>query len=202
MPQRVTAAIRRRGGGHRIGGSDADRGTRSAEHTAAATRRHAGRRAALYDQLNKLEVALRQLAAREEGAETAVFAANRLVDTRRLIADTSAWVRQIARTQGGQLHGRGRSRSVSAGHEDRRAGRQAGHDRADAGRPDAAQRRQPAAADRRKGPRVYHHARQAGVAEPVGRGVRAAQQPIAAGHRTPEGGRRRARRRPKKRTTN
>jgi hypothetical protein len=50
---------------------------------------------ALYEQLNKLEVALRQMAAREEGAETAVFAGNRLVDTRRLIADTSAWVRQL-----------------------------------------------------------------------------------------------------------
>jgi hypothetical protein len=51
-----------------------------------------------YDRLNKLEVALRQLATREEGAkgaEAALFAANRLVDTRRLVADTSAWVRQI-----------------------------------------------------------------------------------------------------------
>jgi hypothetical protein len=50
---------------------------------------------ALHAELNKLEVALRQMAAREQGAETAVFAANRLVDTRRLIADTSAWVRQL-----------------------------------------------------------------------------------------------------------
>jgi hypothetical protein len=49
----------------------------------------------LYDQLNTLDVALRQLAAREEGAESALFAANRLADTRRLIADTSAWVRQM-----------------------------------------------------------------------------------------------------------
>jgi hypothetical protein len=49
----------------------------------------------LYDELSKLEVALRQLAAREDEAESALFAANRLVDTRRLIADTSAWVRQM-----------------------------------------------------------------------------------------------------------
>ncbi len=49
----------------------------------------------LYQRLNNLELTLRQLAAREEGAESALFAANRLVDTRRLVADTSAWVRQI-----------------------------------------------------------------------------------------------------------
>ena len=60
---------------------------------------------ALYDQLNKLEVALRQMAAREEGAETAVFAANRLVDTRRLIADTSTWVRQLRAHKSGNYTG-------------------------------------------------------------------------------------------------
>jgi hypothetical protein len=60
---------------------------------------------ALYEQLNKLEVALRQMAAREEGAETAVFAANRLVDTRRLIADTSSWVRQLRAHKSGNYTG-------------------------------------------------------------------------------------------------
>lgn len=56
----------------------------------------------LYNELNGLEVAFRQLAAREEaGAETAGFAANRLVETRRLIADTSAWIRQLRAHQAG-----------------------------------------------------------------------------------------------------
>jgi hypothetical protein len=56
----------------------------------------------LYNELNSLEVALRQLAAREEaGAEAAGFAASRLVETRRMIADTSAWVRQIRAHQAG-----------------------------------------------------------------------------------------------------
>jgi hypothetical protein len=59
----------------------------------------------LYEQLNKLEVALRQMAAREEGAETAVFATNRLVDTRRLIADTSSWVRQLRAHKSGNYTG-------------------------------------------------------------------------------------------------
>ena len=58
----------------------------------------------LYHQLNKLEVALRQMATREEG-ETALFAANRLVDTRRLIGDTSAWVRQLRAHQEGNYPG-------------------------------------------------------------------------------------------------
>ena len=59
----------------------------------------------LYDRLNKLEVMLRQLATREEGAEAALFAANRLVDTRRLVADTSAWVRQIRAHKAGNYTG-------------------------------------------------------------------------------------------------
>jgi hypothetical protein len=60
---------------------------------------------ALYEQLSKSEVALRQLAVREDGAETATFAANRLVDTRRLIADTSAWVRQTRAHKAGNYTG-------------------------------------------------------------------------------------------------
>ena len=38
---------------------------------------------------------LRQLSARGDDAEIAQFAANRLVDTRKVIAATSAWVRQV-----------------------------------------------------------------------------------------------------------
>ncbi|HEY3394973.1 MAG TPA: hypothetical protein VGK58_19870 [Lacipirellulaceae bacterium] len=59
----------------------------------------------LYEWLNKLDVTLRQLAAREEGAEAALFAANRLVDTRRLVADSSAWVRQIRAHKAGSYTG-------------------------------------------------------------------------------------------------
>jgi hypothetical protein len=49
----------------------------------------------LYNDLAKAEVALRQMAAREDNDEIAQFAINRLVETRRLTADVSAWVRQI-----------------------------------------------------------------------------------------------------------
>jgi hypothetical protein len=49
----------------------------------------------LYDQLTGLETSLRQLAAREDVGEASQFAGNRLVDAQRLIADTSAWVRQM-----------------------------------------------------------------------------------------------------------
>jgi hypothetical protein len=59
----------------------------------------------LYDQLSALDVSLRQLAAREDGGEAATFAANRLVDTRRLIADTSAWVRQMRAHNSGNYSG-------------------------------------------------------------------------------------------------
>jgi hypothetical protein len=59
----------------------------------------------LYDKLNKLEVALRQLAVRENDGDTAVFAGNRLVDARRLVADTSAWVRQIRAHKSGNYTG-------------------------------------------------------------------------------------------------
>jgi hypothetical protein len=59
----------------------------------------------LYDQLSALEVSLRQLAARQDGGEAALFAANRLVDTRRLIADTSAWIRQMRAHHNGNYAG-------------------------------------------------------------------------------------------------
>jgi hypothetical protein len=59
----------------------------------------------LYNQLGQLEVSLRQLASREDQAEIAVFAANRLVQTRRLIADSSAWIRQIKAQKSGSYTG-------------------------------------------------------------------------------------------------
>jgi hypothetical protein len=59
----------------------------------------------LYDQLAQLDVALRQIAAREDDAESAAFAANRLVDTRRLIADSSAWLRQLNAYTAGKYTG-------------------------------------------------------------------------------------------------
>jgi hypothetical protein len=49
----------------------------------------------LYNDLAKAEIALRQMAAREDNDELAQFAINRLVESRRLTADVSAWVRQI-----------------------------------------------------------------------------------------------------------
>ena len=59
----------------------------------------------LYGQLGQLEVSLRQLASREDQAEIAVFSANRLVQTRRLIADSSAWIRQIKAHKAGSYTG-------------------------------------------------------------------------------------------------
>jgi hypothetical protein len=59
----------------------------------------------LYDRLNKLELTLRQMAAREEEAEAALFAANRLMDTRRLVADCSAWMRQMRAHKAGNYAG-------------------------------------------------------------------------------------------------
>ncbi|MEX2317874.1 MAG: hypothetical protein WD669_12025 [Pirellulales bacterium] len=50
---------------------------------------------ALNRRLTDLEVMLRQMGSREDDPEIAVFAANRLVEARRLIADTTAWIRQI-----------------------------------------------------------------------------------------------------------
>ena len=59
----------------------------------------------LYGQLGQLEVSLRQVAAREDKADVALFAANRLVQTRRLITDTSAWMRQIKAQKAGSYTG-------------------------------------------------------------------------------------------------
>lgn len=49
----------------------------------------------VYDVSSQAELKLRQLSARGDDAEIALFATNRLVDTRKVIAATSAWVRQI-----------------------------------------------------------------------------------------------------------
>jgi hypothetical protein len=57
---------------------------------------------ALSARLRELDVVLRQMGAREDDAEIAVFAGNRLVEVRRLIADTSAWIRQIDEHQSGR----------------------------------------------------------------------------------------------------
>ncbi len=48
----------------------------------------------LYEQATQAETTLRQLSASDKDAEIAAFAANRLVDTRKVIESTSAWVRQ------------------------------------------------------------------------------------------------------------
>ena len=45
--------------------------------------------------LRELDIELRQMGAREDDAEIAVFAGNRLVEARRLIADTTSWSRQL-----------------------------------------------------------------------------------------------------------
>ena len=56
---------------------------------------------ALHDQLTKLEVSLRQLGLQEDRSDLAVFAANRLLETRKLIALTSEWIRQLKHHQKG-----------------------------------------------------------------------------------------------------
>jgi hypothetical protein len=48
----------------------------------------------LYKALTNLQVALRQIAVRQQDDESAFFASNRLVEAQRLITDTSAWIRQ------------------------------------------------------------------------------------------------------------
>ncbi len=58
----------------------------------------------LYDYFNRLEVLLRQIGLREEGAELASFATNRLLETRRLLDQTSAWLRQLKSHQAGEVH--------------------------------------------------------------------------------------------------
>ena len=64
----------------------------------------------LYDELVRMEVTLRQLGLRSDRLDMASFATNRLVETRRLIAQSSAWVRQLREQQAGNYH---RSAEVS-----------------------------------------------------------------------------------------
>jgi hypothetical protein len=56
---------------------------------------------ALHDQLTNLEVSLRQLGMQEDRSDLAVFAANRLLECRRLITLTSEWKRQLHHLQEG-----------------------------------------------------------------------------------------------------
>ena len=58
----------------------------------------------LYDQLNAMEVLLRQLGLRSDRLDMATFATNRLVDTKKLIAQSSAWVRQLRQQREGNYH--------------------------------------------------------------------------------------------------
>ena len=58
----------------------------------------------LYEQFNQLEVLLSQIGMREGQAEIAGFAATRLVETRRLIEKTSAWIRQLQYHQTNEYH--------------------------------------------------------------------------------------------------
>lgn len=64
----------------------------------------------LYDELVQLEVSLRQLGLRSDRLDMANFATNRLVETRRLIAQSSGWVKQLREQQAGNYH---RSAEVS-----------------------------------------------------------------------------------------
>jgi hypothetical protein len=64
-----------------------------------------GESEALYRQLSQLEVSLRQLAFREDNPEVATFAGNRLTQTRQLIAESSAWVRQMKAHKAGKYTG-------------------------------------------------------------------------------------------------
>ena len=58
----------------------------------------------LYERFTKLEVLLRQIGSRQDRVDVAFFASNRLVETRRLIEQTSAWIRQLKQQQAGNYH--------------------------------------------------------------------------------------------------
>lgn len=58
----------------------------------------------LYERFTQLEVLLRQIGSRQDRVDIAFFATNRLVETRRLIEQTSAWVRQLKQQQAGKYH--------------------------------------------------------------------------------------------------
>lgn len=58
----------------------------------------------LYERFTRLEVLLRQIGGRGDRIEIASFATNRLLETRRLIEQTSAWIRQLKQQQAGNYH--------------------------------------------------------------------------------------------------
>ncbi len=58
----------------------------------------------LYDLYTQLEVLLRRIGGRQDRLDTAYFATNRLLETRRLIEQTSSWVRQLKQQQAGNYH--------------------------------------------------------------------------------------------------
>jgi len=58
----------------------------------------------LYERFTQLEVLLRQIGSRQDRVDIAYFATNRLLETRRLIEQTSAWVRQLKQQQAGNYH--------------------------------------------------------------------------------------------------
>jgi|GEM_PF-1831491 len=64
----------------------------------------------LYDRFTQLEVLLRRIGSRDDRLEISYFATNRLIETRRLIEQTSAWIRQLKQQQTGNYH---RSAEVS-----------------------------------------------------------------------------------------
>ena len=59
----------------------------------------------VYELGSQAELTLRQLSSRGDDAEIALFATNRLLDTRKVIAATSAWVRQIRAHQANKYAG-------------------------------------------------------------------------------------------------
>ncbi len=58
----------------------------------------------LYDRFTQLEVLLRRIGSRQDRPDIAYFATNRLLETRRLIEQTSAWIRQLKQQQKGNYH--------------------------------------------------------------------------------------------------
>ena len=54
---------------------------------------------ALHNQMTNLEVALRQLGTQEGRADLAVFAGNRIVETRDMITRCAEWIRQLKHHQ-------------------------------------------------------------------------------------------------------
>ena len=58
----------------------------------------------LYERYTQLEVLLRQLGSRQDRPDIAYFATNRLLEARRLVEQTSAWIRQLKQQQAGNYH--------------------------------------------------------------------------------------------------